>query len=283
MKILVTGAKGFVGKYLVEELKKREYEVVGIGREEWDVRQRAPSFLPRGIDIVVHCAALLMIDGHAPKAYFQTNAVGTYNVLEFCRENNAKMIYLMTHSDINAHNDIYIDDDVDSVYGGSPEVIAFIASKVAAKQMIEAYNRSGYVKGVILRLANIRGVGSKDTQYNCVFHQFIEKAKKGEPIELWGALKTIRDLIYVKDVVNAIILSFGAVPGIYNVGSGIGLTIKQEAEAIVDVFSPIQNRSQFIYLPDVEEVRKKSCVFRIDKARKEFGWYPKYSYVEAVS
>lgn len=281
MKVMVTGADGFVGRYLVKELIKQRYDVRALGRREWDIRYPARNLF-YDVDIVVHCAALLMINGHLAEEYFLTNVLGTYNVLELCRKAGAKMIYLMTHSDVNASDCTYISEDTEQWYVGSPEVIAFITSKVAAMKMVEAYNDSGYLEGVILRLANIRGVGSQDTKYNCVFHQFIEKAKKGEPIELWGALKTVRDLIYIKDIVDAIISSFNAPPGLYNIGSGKGLTIEQEARAIAQVFNPPGKQSQFIYRPDIEEVRKRSCIFEIDKAYREFGWYPKYDYVQGL-
>ena len=281
-KVIVTGANGFVGKYLVKELNCRGYSVLALGRKEWDIRHPACN-LSYDVDIVVHCAALLMIDGHPVEEYFFTNALGTYNVLEFCRKAKAKLIYLMTHSDVNNSDYVYINESTEQKYIGSPESIAFITSKIAAMKMIEAYTTSKFVDGIILRLANIRGVGSQDTKYNCVFHQFIEKSKRGEPIELWGELKTIRDLIYVKDVVDAIIASFDAPAGLYNIGSGVGLTIEQEARAIAQVFNPPDKQTKFIYRSDIEEVRKKSCVFEIDKARREFGWYPKYNYVQGLS
>jgi UDP-glucose 4-epimerase len=149
--------------------------------------------------------------------------------------------------------------------------------------MIRSYARDGVVNATILRIANVRGYGSKDTKYNSVFHQFIAKARNSEPIELWGALKTQRDLIYVKDVARAVRLAMVKAPsGLYNIGSGKGMTIEDEAREIVKVFSPLDNPSKFVYRKEIPEVRKHSCIFRIDKARQHFGWAPIYSYHDGL-
>lgn len=287
MMIVVTGAQGFIGQYVVNELKRE-------GKEVWsdlfDIRNtEGYRFLPdKDIEAVVHCAALLMIDDHSPTMYFLTNTIGTYNILEYCRRVGAKLIYTMTHSDVNAAGELYITEQTPrcfttSSYGQNGNSIPFITSKIAASEMIEAYNRSGLIEGVILRLSNIRGVGSKDTRYNSVFHQFIQKAKLGETIELWGERKTIRDLIYVKDVARAIRMAIdGAQPGLYNIGLGQGLTIEDEAKAIIDVFSSEYSRSMIFYRPEIEEVRKHSYIFAIDKARRDFRWEPLYSYKQGL-
>ena len=135
-----------------------------------------------------------------------------------------------------------------------------------------------------MRFPGIRGYGSRDTHYNCVFHQFIQKAIRSEPIEIWGEHKTVRDLVYIKDVVAAIIgaLKSKNAKGLYNIGSGKGMTIEEEAKAIIKAFSPPDNPSEIIYRPDIEEVRKRSYIFDISKAKRDFGYSPKYSYEEAL-
>lgn len=299
--IIVTGAGGFVGGYVVRELMRQGFEVIATGRKAapllasgcshrayLDVTNRECfSYLPKEkVEAVVHCAALLMIDGHSPKEYFRVNTVGTFNVMEYCREVGARLIYTMTHSDINDIGRVYVDETGPILYKtGSFEQgknsLPFIASKVAAAEMIDSYTRNGSLQAAILRLANIRGVGSADTKYNCVFHQFVQKAIAGEDIEIWGAVKTIRDLIYVKDVASAVarVIQTPTAGGLYNIGSGVGLTIQEEAEAIITAF---ESKSKLVYRPDIEEYRKVSCVFKVDKAKRELGWEPQYSYYEAM-
>jgi len=285
MRVLITGGNGFVGKYAVSRMQEMDWEVI---RPSLDVSNSGRWLYLDGankIDAVVHLAALLMIDGHKPEDYFRVNTLGTSNALEFAKRNKIpKFIYAMTHSDTNRCSNTYITDDEVQAYGTNSfenNAIPFIASKIAAADMVDAYTRQGILHGVNLRLANIRGYGSQDTKFNSFFHQFIAKAQKGEEIEVWGnPPKTQRDMVYVKDVVEAIIraIKYPDVEGWYNIGSGIGMTIKEEIESIISVFSSLGRKSKIRLRPDKEEIRTKSCIFLIDKAKKDFGWEPKYSY-----
>jgi UDP-glucose 4-epimerase len=299
-KILITGGQGFIGKYLSQAMRGMGWQVFDPGKGELDIRVPSSFKLLEGIkfDAVVHLAALLMIDGHAPEKYFETNAMGTFNVLDFCRQNGIKtLIYTMTHSDTNhmsTTQKMRMASDVSHFFGTSSwerakNVIPFVSSKIAAMDMINAYTHQQVLRGVILRLANIRGYGSQDSKYGCVFHQFVQKAIKGEDIEIWGdPPKTVRDMIYVKDVVRAIIIALqnSAAHGTYNVGTGIGLTIENEAKAIIEVFGKTNiagfKLSRLIYRPDLKEYRKISCVFDIEKTMKELLWSPRYTYREGL-
>jgi UDP-glucose 4-epimerase len=150
--------------------------------------------------------------------------------------------------------------------------------------IINTYANECDIRQVIMRLPGIRGFGSQDTLHNCVFHQFIQKAERGEPIEIWGKHETKRDFVYIKDVVQAIIkaLDNEKARGTYNIGSGKGLTILDEAVEIIDVFSEPCNRSKLIFKPDIPELRTRSYIFDSSKAKEEFGYCPRYSYHDGL-
>jgi UDP-glucose 4-epimerase len=305
--IVVTGAGGFIGRYLVDELVKDGWDVLATGHsktaERYYREKRVPfawldvseqeSFdhLPSGgVEGIAHLAAVLRIDAdkRTPADYLMVNALGTYNVLEYSRRTGVpRVVYTMTHSDVSHTPESVVTEETPRRFGGdygSRSPLPFIVSKIAASDFVGQYDRDGVVQGVVLRLANIRGYGSRDTHYNCVFHQFIQKALKGEPIEIWGDHSTRRDMIYVKDVTAAIRMALASpdAHGLYNIGSGKGLTIEDEAKAIVRAFSPSDRPSRLVYRPEIEEVRKRSCVFDISKARKDLGWEPKHTYDEAM-
>ncbi len=295
-KVLVIGSRGFLGKYVMEHLKAAKVDAISAEdlifvNGKFDIRDNSCiNDLPtKDIGFVIHLAAALMIDKKKPKEYFDVNAIGTYNILEYCRRINASLLFAMTHSDVNASQNLFINEGTPRCFTTNSyqeNSIPFIASKVAAMEMIEAYNRSGF-QGIIFRIANMRGVGSKDTLVDSVFHQFIRKAQRGEPIELWGECKTLRDLIYVKDVARAIasaiiVSDYKNIKGLYNIGSGKGLTIRDEAETIINVFSGDAGRSILSINPDIPEVRKHSCIFEITKARVELDWQPWYTYHMAL-
>ncbi|MFA7099488.1 MAG: NAD(P)-dependent oxidoreductase [Eubacteriales bacterium] len=301
MKVLITGGKGFIGRYLTAKMNELGWEVCSIGHNNsktsdvnggkysnWQDFEGNPLVTNQRFDALVHLAAKLMINNHTAQEYFGVNACLTFNVLEYCRVNKIpKIVYAMTHSDMNnvnhpIHERMSSNFKTNSFENNS---IPFVASKIAGANMVEAYTNSGAIKGVILRLANIRGVGSSDTKYNSPFHQFIKKARAGESIEIWGnPPKTKRDLIYIKDVVDAIIKSIsikGAV-GTFNIGSGQSLTVKEEVLAIKKVFCQPDNLSKIIYRSDIPELRKQSSLFNINRARILLNWKPKFTYVQAL-
>jgi len=303
--ILVTGANGFIGRYLVDRLVADGVEVIatgtstsvddyygqrGIRYEHVDIRQAEDFDRLPPANAVVHLAGKLSIDAEnwSPEDYFLTNALGTYNVLEYCRKSEAEvMVYSMTHSDMNKSPTVLIKADTPQNYGGVREMgspIPYIISKIAGMNAIQAYANDGLIRPAVFRLPGIRGFGSRDTFHNCVFHQFIQKAIKGQPIEIWGEHATRRDFVYVKDVVNAIVMALeneGA-DGTYNIGTGHGLTILEEAEAIIEAFSDPDNRSELVFRPDIEEVRKRSYSFDYTKAFEDFGWKPQFSYQDGL-
>lgn len=299
MNILITGGEGFIGRYLTRHLQEN-HNVVSLSHKAVDICEPLDRQIPYGFDFdaVVHLAALLMIDGHSPEDYFRVNALGTYNVLEFCRKREIpNFIYTMTHSDSNmivcGGLRVSLENRFFPWFGTTnfqegKNSIPFIASKIAAMEMVLAYDRIGAFQGTVLRLANIRGYGSRDEKYNCVFHQFVGKAIKGEPIEIWGnPPKTIRDMIYIKDVCSAIEKALNPppksqrLPGrrVFNVGSGVGTTILEEAKAIIEAFG---GKSEIVFRPDIKEVREVDCIFNIDQTKQELGWKPRYSYFEAM-
>jgi UDP-glucose 4-epimerase len=296
VKVLITGGHGFIARYLVRAITAEGWTVMTPGREELDVTNPSSidsffqdkKFKP---DAVVHLAALLMIDGHHAQEYFRVNSFGAYNVLEMCRRSGIKkIVYAMTHSDQNKSPFPLVSEHEDyCVFGTNSfdpahNAIPFIASKIAAMKMVEAYDREGVVQGISLRLSNIRGYGSRDTHYNSPFHQFIRKAIDGEDIEVWGdPPSTKRDMIYIKDVCSAFVAALKSKEhGTFNIGSGMGYTIEDEVKEIIQVFGNPLKTPQIIYRRDLPEVRKKNCIFNINKAVCKLGWSPRYDYRQGL-
>jgi len=303
--IIVTGANGFIGRYLVQQLidngddvlatgssdkSKNYFKDKGIPYETIDVTKKEDFDKLPNSDAVVHLAALLRIDRdkHTALDYIKVNGYGTFNVLEYCYKVGAKIIYSQTHSDIDASKDIIISEKTERAFTSSHEisdnVYPFIVGKNMGMDLIMAYDNDGVIPaGIVFRLSNIRGYGSRDTRYNCVFHQLIQKAINGDPIEIWGDHKTVRDMIYVKDVVNAIIkaINSNTAHGLYTIGSGSGVTILDEAQAIINAFCT-KKQSKIIFRPEIKEVRTKNTIFDISKAVQELKWKPQYTYEEAM-
>ncbi|MGZ5545314.1 MAG: NAD-dependent epimerase/dehydratase family protein [Limisphaerales bacterium] len=243
MRILVTGAAGFIGAHLVNRLFSTHDIVAldnmhrGCSRDSLpssvdfhtaDVRdRRAVRDAVRGCDIVFHLAAQSNVLGAvADSSYaFTTNVVGTHVVLEAAAIAGVKRLVF------TSSREIY----------GDPRSIpvretarlrpknAYGASKLAGEVYCELATRQR-LETVVLRLANVYGPNDRDR----VIPLFIAAASAGEPITVFGNQK-ILDFVWIDTVVDALIQSgFGPfIRGPVNVGSGKETTILDLARRII--------------------------------------------------
>lgn len=176
MKILITGATGFLGKYVTEELlaAKHGYEIVALGRNSEKgkklVRQfpsirfiqgdfTDESFLEtaaKDVDAVIHCGALSTVWGEW-EAFYRTNVTGTENVLKVCRKFKiARLIYLSSPSIYTRKEDQYDvkeeDADVEN------RMNHYIKSKLLSEKLFAAYSD---VPSTILRPRGLFGAGDQ--------------------------------------------------------------------------------------------------------------------------
>ena len=313
--ILVFGAAGFIGTYLSDQLLKDGYAVIasdlseigeayyreqGIPYHQVDIAQKAEfGRLPaEGIQAVVHLAcvqpASVSEQRYDPADYMRVNALGTLNILEFCRATKVpKIIYTCSHRNTQgmwagkSGRPILESDGRSIKFTG--EYAMFSISESAATDCVEHYAQAYGIEGIVLRLPPVYGYGPhteifKDGKpLKTGFQVFIDNAERSHPLELWGDPRNGRDIVYVKDVVSAIGLALekrGA-GGLYNISSGRRLTLKEQAECIIGVFSPPGRPSEIRYLPDKPN-GIESYVYGIDKARRMLGWQPQYSFEDML-
>jgi UDP-glucose 4-epimerase len=147
------------------------------------------------------------------------------------------------------------------------------------------------MKCVIFRLREVYGFGHHESILvngkgaKSGLGVFIDNAVNGKPIEVWGNRESGRDVIYVKDVVSAVMLAIkeenAGISGMFNIASGKALTLQEQVDSVVKVFSPKGSRSAIIYWQ--EELNSIAvCVYDIRKAGKVFGWQPQYSFEDML-
>ena len=114
------------------------------------------------------------------------------------------------------------------------------------------------------------------------YKYLINRASKGEPIELWGDPNAVKDMVYVKDYCQMIYRAIVATvkSGTYNVGTGIGTSLLEQIEGMIAVFSPHGHPSEIIMRPDKPSA--PSYIMNIDNARRELGYKPCYTYIEML-
>jgi UDP-glucose 4-epimerase len=229
-----------------------------------------------------------------PADFIRVNVLGTLNILDFCRRNGVpKIVYTCSHRNTQgmweekASRPIREDDGRSIKFTG--DYAMFSISESAAADCVEHYAQTYGIEGVVLRLPPVYGYGPhteifKDGKpIKTGFQIFIDRARAGEPIELWGDVKNGRDIVYVKDVVSAMELALEkrGVGGLYNISSGRRLTLEEQASTIVGLFSPPEKRSELKARPEIAN-NIENYVYDIDKAKRVLGWEPKYSFEDML-
>jgi UDP-glucose 4-epimerase len=312
-KIVVFGASGFIGTYLIDELLSQGYEVTAsdisdVGREYYagkDVRYVNIDITKKHdfnrlekqhYDAVVHLAACQPANvgenKYDPKDYISVNVIGTLNILEFCQTNQVeRIIYASSHRNTQglwaANKAIREDDGRGIKYSG--EYAMFSISESAAQDCIEHYGVQYGLRTIIFRLPPVYGYGPHTEIYKdgkpikTGFQVFIEKAAACQPLEIWGNADIGRDIIYVKDVVSAFMKAIESTTasGLFNITSGKYLTLREQAETIAKVFWGSSEPPKIIERPEMPN-GMEAFLYDISKAKRELGWSPKYSFADML-
>lgn len=304
-KILVTGAGGFIGSHLVEDLLEAGADVRAFvrynGRNDWGMLSELPSeslksvevvagdirdpFFVRkavkGCDYVFHLAALIGIpySYSAPNDYVAVNIIGTLNVLQACLDEGvSRMVHTSTSEAYGTAQYVPIDEK-HPLQGQSP----YSASKIGADKMAESYYTSFDLPVVIVRPFNTFGPRQSARAFiPTVISQTLTRDDK----IMMGSLTPIRDMTYVKDSTAGFIkvgLCDKVVGEVVNLGVGTGETIGTMVKTILKVVG----KEGLVIEQDPSRVRPtRSEVMQLvsdnRKARELCGWKPRYTLEEGV-
>jgi len=303
--IIVTGATGFVGRYLIDHLVKAGEKVIALGHsQKYDTffkelgvpfvpldvsNPNAFSALPEGpAKAFIHLAAVIpaAVKDIKSDIFLKTNTLGTFYALEYCRRNGIrKFLYPTTLYEGMGHTEMPISEAMGRKYALTGDHASYVISKVAASEYVEHYSQEYGIQGIILRLTGLLGYGRQEgfwadgVFYSSAFEVFYKRAKAGQPLEVWGAHKARRDSLYVKDAVRAMHMAIASdqAHGLYLIGSGVGRTNEDEVLTFAQVFGSTEKPVPVIYLPEKPE-KPKTYYFDISKAKKDFGWEPIFDY-----
>lgn len=218
--------------------------------------------------------------------YVKVNILGTCYALEYCRRNGIKrLINTTSYGDVG--NAWRMNPPVDELeprnFKFSGDHAVYVISKNAVSDIMEYYNQQHEMKNVWFRLPPVYGVGPhgylkvNGKVVKSGLQVFIDKAKAGEDIEVYGHLA--RDTVYVKDVAQAYYKAAKSEEayGLYNITSGKATTLLEQAETCATLFSAdTGHRSKVIFREDMVNTGK-SYLFSIEKAKRDFGYNPKFT------
>lgn len=257
--ILVIGGAGLIGSHVVEELLKEDVNEVivydnfcrgtyenlkeALGDERCRILEIGGDILQtdvlnaamKDVEGVVHLAALWLLQCYEfPRAAFDVNIQGTFNVLEACVANRIeRLIYSSSAS-------VYGDAIEEPMTEGHPynNWTFYGATKIAGEHMFKAYHKRYGLKGVGLRYMNVYGPRQdyKGT-YIAVMMKILDNLDKGISPVVYGDGSQAYDFISVEDTARANVCALKSeVPfGFYNVGRGIKTSIKELTEIILKI------------------------------------------------
>lgn len=310
--VIIIGASSFIGVHTVDEFRKQGCEVLVTGRnnkfkdhydalnipyinlnlDNEDDFDKLPTV---GVDGVILLAGLLPANAQVnldedenAADYFKVNVIGTINVLEYCRKNGIKrVISACSYADVSKSwtADRALTEEEPRNFSFTGDHSVYVISKNAANDVMEYYNQQHGMKNASFRFPPVYGAGPHGSLYvNGKIYKsglqiFMESAATGEDICVYGNKDLSRDVVYVKDVAHAYYQAMFSekTSGLYNITSGHGVTLDEQAQVIAEVYqTPGNPRSRVTYKP--EKINNSpSYLFSIEKAKRDFGYEPKYA------
>jgi len=294
---LVLGGAGFIGSHLAEALLQAGHRVRIFDRPHLD---RLPTFLQRrefevftgdflnpyvlsaalqGNEIVFHLVSTTLpkTSNDNPVYDVESNVVGTLRLLELCREQGVrKVVFASSGGTVYG---VPRSVPIDESHPTEP-----ICSYGIHKLMIEKYLQLNHrVHGLdycVVRPPNLYGPRQRLDIAQGAVAVFLDRALHGKPIQVWGDGSVMRDYLYVEDAAEALVkaAAFEGEPKVFNIGSGVGTTLKQlikEIEALLGRPVPVEySAARTLDVP--------ANVLDASLARRLLGWTPRTSLAEGL-
>jgi UDP-glucose 4-epimerase len=303
MRILVTGAAGFIGSNLVAELLRRDHSVVGFDNlsqgsrlnladfsdhfsfdfREADIRDElAIRDAAEGCDTIVHLAAYKIPRYADAYETLMINGLGSEIVAQTAAQTGAKIVAASTSDVYGKNPQVPFSEDMDSVIG-NPQVKrwAYAISKMFEEQLLLACHERFGIDVVLLRFFGGYGPNQNLTWWGGPQSVFIEKALDGEPLPVHGDGRQTRSFTYVTDHVAGIaaaVESSRADNLVVNIGAEEEISIRALAELIWRLVQGDDEPARIEEIPYASFGKYEDVVRRvpdISRARELLGFEPK--------
>jgi UDP-glucose 4-epimerase len=284
MKVLITGASGFVGRHVATHLVGEGHEVTGFDltpstNEAYEVTQgdlrdaQEVRAAVEGMDAVCHIGAIgdVYLAAEQPSLAAGVNVLGTSNVADAGVATGARIVYASTWE---VYGEVEY-EPMDEVHPRNPDH-PYNITKLAGEQMLLAATNLRDLSAIALRIGTAYGSGLRP---NSVFRIFIDRARRGDTITIQGDGSQSRQFVHVSDLARAFALACTSdASGIaLNTVASEPITIKELAETVVARFP-----TEIIYAParagDVPPALVSS-----DKIGEVLGWKPQVSFSEGLA
>ncbi len=331
MKALVTGGLGFIGSHIAEKyagtgwdvtvfdnlsrpkLLNREIKNIDFNMkflranfpkiriiQEDILNSRALEEAARGADVIFHAAAQTAVTTSVtnPRADFETNVVGTFNVMEAARKNDVKaVVYCSTNKvfgdNVNAAKVIEGEKkySFEGKYAkGIPETFPidlcehtpYGCSKLSGDLYVQDYAHVYGLKTGVFRMSCIYGTRQFGVEDQGWVAWFAIASILGKPITIYGDGKQVRDVLYVKDLVNLYdkFINSSVKRGVYCTGGGPDNTLS--LIELLEMLKELTGKESPVSYSGWRPSDQKVFIADISKASEELGWKPAVSPREGV-
>jgi UDP-glucuronate 4-epimerase len=301
MKILVTGAAGFIASHTAERLHSMGHEVIGLDNfsdyydvslkhlnanvlkskgiviEKTDLRfTEQLKILPTDFDYIFHFAAQPGISATSHfEDYLENNFIGTKNLIDFAFKNQKLVLFV----NIGTSSIYGIHATFDETVPPTP-VSHYGVTKLAAEQLVLESSRLGQFKACSLRLYSVYGPRERPEK---LYTKLIANALHDIPFPLYlGSETHLRSFTYVQDIVDGVISVIGKEDLVNNEIINLGTEEENTTQHGIEIIEQILNKKIKIQLVDArigDQLRTKAV---IDKARRLLGYNPKTSLYEGL-
>ena len=305
MRLLITGAAGFIGSQVAEQALAEGMEVVGVDNlnDAYDVRLKhyrlarldeSAAFRfhrvditdraavdalfsgPSSYDAVVHLAARAGVRPSVtdPWVYFDTNSTGTLNLLEACRRNDVgKFVLSSTSSLYGHHNPMPYQEDADTNLPLSP----YAASKKAAEVTAYTYHHLHGIDVTVLRYFTVYGPAGRP---DMSLFRFVQWTAEGRPVLVLGDGSQSRDFTYVDDIARGTLAATRPVGyEVINLGSDKPVVLMDVLRHIEDLLG---QQAEIEYGPR-HPADVPATWASVDKAKAILDWKPTTDWRDGVA
>ncbi|GIV24059.1 MAG: SDR family NAD(P)-dependent oxidoreductase [Bacteroidia bacterium] len=304
MRILLTGAAGFIGSHVAHKLLAQGHEVIGLDNlndyyapalklyrlsklekhpvfrfypvdiSDWESLSSVFVRIGR-VDAVMNLAARAGVRASLadPLVYHHTNATGSLHLLELMRRHEVPVYVLASTSSLYAGTPLPFTEERPVNTPISP----YAASKKAAEMLAYTYHYHYGIQVAVLRYFTVYGPAGRP---DMSIFRFIEWVYRGQPVELFGDGTQSRDFTFVEDVAEATVAALG-IQGyeIINVGGGQAPTSLREVIAFIE--KKLGKTAHIIQkpMPKADLLHTQAS---IEKAQRLLGWQPQVPFWEGL-